>query len=116
MDDDGDMVRILEGRGAAIERGVIEHPSRRCNLPDQLREIVPVFLITLPTALGGEIELIPPLELSLRRQRHLAGLLSANQVATHGNHGLAAFRPEHRHNVGGAGAPITPADNGLFYL
>src|SRR5437868_11374713 len=59
---------------------------------------------------------IPPLELSLWRQRHLAGLLSTNQVATHGNHGLAAFGPEHRHDIGGAGAPITPADNGLLDL
>src|SRR5882757_3239365 len=116
MDHDGDMVWILEGRGAAIKRGVIERPFRRCRLPNQLREIVPVIFITLPTALGGEIELIPPLELGLWRQRLLAGLLSADQVTTHGNHGLAAFGPEHRHDVGGAGAPIKSADYGLLDL
>jgi hypothetical protein len=37
MDRDVDVIRIVEGRGAAIEGGVIEVPFRRRELPDELR-------------------------------------------------------------------------------
>ena len=36
VDHDGDMIRVVEGRRAAIESGVIEIPLRRGELPDQL--------------------------------------------------------------------------------
>ena len=61
VDHDRDMVRIVERRGAAIERRVVEVPFRRGELPDQLGEIAPVFLVAGTAALGGEIELVPPL-------------------------------------------------------
>jgi hypothetical protein len=35
MDDDGDMVRVIEGCGAALERRIIEAPFRRSKLPDE---------------------------------------------------------------------------------
>src|SRR5262249_26728875 len=38
--DDSHMIRIVEGRRAAIESGVIEGPLWRCEPPDQLCEIV----------------------------------------------------------------------------
>ncbi|MCY1305053.1 hypothetical protein D9M68_834200 [compost metagenome] len=94
MHDYGDMIRIVEGRCAALERGVIELPLRRGVLPDQLREVAAVFVIPRTTALRGEIKLVPPLELVLRRQRHPAGFLTADQVPAHGHQCLAAFRPE----------------------
>src|SRR5262245_50073303 len=63
MDRDSDVIRIVEGRRAAIECGVVEVPLRRSGLPDQLGKVVPVFLIADPAAFGGEIVLVPPLEL-----------------------------------------------------
>ena len=67
VDDDVDVIGIVEGRGAAVEGGVIELPLRRGELPDQLCEIMPVLVVAGAPALGGEIELIPPLELGRRR-------------------------------------------------
>jgi hypothetical protein len=71
VDDDIHMIRIIEGRGAAIEGGIIEFPFRRGDSPDQLRKIVPVFVVACPATVGGKIVLIPPLELRARRQRYL---------------------------------------------
>jgi hypothetical protein len=65
VDHDADVVRIVEGRRAAREGGVVEVPLRRRDLPDELREIVAVLLVTGPAALGGEVELVPPLQLGL---------------------------------------------------
>ena len=67
VDDDRDMVRIVESCRRAGERRVVERPLRRAQLPDQPRKCVPVLLIAKPSAFGGEIELIPPLQLRLRR-------------------------------------------------
>ena len=67
------MVRIVERRGAAIEGGVVEVPLRRGELPDQPGEIAPVLVVARAAALGGEIVLVPPLQLGLRRQRHPVG-------------------------------------------
>src|SRR5215203_2460096 len=71
MDHDANMIRVVEGRCAAIERGIIEVPLRRSGLPNELSKIVPVCVVTSPAAFRGEIILVPPLELSLWRQRHL---------------------------------------------
>src|SRR5438105_13392571 len=65
MDHDGDVIGIVEGRCTAIERCIIEVPLRRSNLPNELREVVPVFVVASPPALGGKIKLVPPFELSL---------------------------------------------------
>ena len=86
------------------------------SLPDELRELVPVFVVARAAALGGEIELVPPFELGLRRQRHLAGFLAADQIAAHGDHGLAALRPERRDDVGGPRAPIEAGEDRLLDL
>src|SRR5262249_60793671 len=59
MNRDGDVIRVLERRRAAIKGGVIEIPFRRSKVPDELRKVVPVFLVAGPAALGGKIELIP---------------------------------------------------------
>ena len=45
VDDDADVIRVVEGRGAAVERRVIEAPLRRRRLPDQLREFPPIGLV-----------------------------------------------------------------------
>ena len=63
MNYDRDMIRVVERRRAAIEGGVIEVPFRRRELPDELRKVAPVFLIADAAALGGEIVLLPPLQL-----------------------------------------------------
>ena len=61
MDHDGDMIRIVEGRCAAIERGIIEVPLRRSDLPNELRKVVPVFVVAGAAAFRGKIILVPPL-------------------------------------------------------
>src|SRR5262245_53750528 len=116
VNDDGDMIRVGKGRRAAIERGIVKGPLRRRELPDELRKFVPIFLVAGPTAFGSEVELIPPFEFRLRRQWHLAEFLAADQIAAHGHHGLAAFRPERRHDVGRPRAPIAAGDNRLVDL
>jgi len=42
---------------AAIEHGIIEPPLRRSDLPNQLDEIVPVFVIAGAAAFRGKIKL-----------------------------------------------------------
>jgi hypothetical protein len=74
MDHDADMIRIVEGRCAGIERGIVEVPFWRSELPNELRKVVPVFIVAGPAAFRGKIILVPPLELSLWRQRRLANL------------------------------------------
>ena len=63
VDHDADVIRIVEGCRTAIERGIVELPLRRSDLPDELRKIVPVFFVARPAAFGGEIILVPPFEL-----------------------------------------------------
>src|SRR5208337_4368265 len=110
MDHDADMVRIVERCRTAVERRVIELPSRRSDLPDELGKIVPVFVVALPSAFRGEVVLIPPLELGLGRQRYLAGFLAADQVAAYGDEGIAALRPERGDDFGGPCSPIIARD------
>src|SRR6202041_1106440 len=109
MDHDIDMIRVVEGGRAAIERGVVEIPLRRSDLPDQLRKIVPIFVIAGSAALCREIILIPPLQFSLWRQRRLTGLLVADQVTAHGDQRLAPFRPYSREDVRRPRAPVVAA-------
>ena len=71
MDHNADMIRIVEGRRGTLERGLIEGPLRRGELPDELGKVAPVLLVASLSALGGEIKLVPPCELGLGRQRQL---------------------------------------------
>ena len=48
MDHDADVLRVVEGRCAAIERGINEVPFRRIDLPDEIREFASVFLVARP--------------------------------------------------------------------
>jgi hypothetical protein len=66
MDCDGDMVGVVQRRRRSVERRLVKLPSRRGQLPDQARELAPVLVIALSTTLGGEVELVPPLQLRLR--------------------------------------------------
>ena len=100
------MIRIVQGRGTAIEHRVIEVPLRRCDLPDKLRKVVPVFVVARPAAFGGKVILVPPLKLGLRGQRDLAGFLAADQITAHGHHGLAALWPKRRGDIGRPCSPI----------
>src|SRR5207253_9066882 len=80
VDDDGNMIGVIKRRRAAIEGGVIEIPLRRRDLPDELREILPISFVPGAAALCCKIVLIPPLKLGVRRQRGLAGCLTADQI------------------------------------
>src|SRR5882724_5256012 len=108
---DADVIRIVEGCCAALERGVIESPLRRSELPDELGKIVPVFLVAGAAAVRGKIVLVPPFELSLWRQRHPADFLAADQITAHGDESLAALRPERCDDVGRACSPIKAGDD-----
>jgi len=79
VNDDGDVIRIVERGGAAVESSIVEIPFRRGELPNQPREIVPVFGETFAAAFGGKVKLIPPLQFGLGWQRHLASFLAADQ-------------------------------------
>ena len=81
VDHDRDVVGVVEGRRAAVERGLVELPFRRRGSPDQPRELAPVPLVARAAALGGEVVLVPPLQLRLWRQGQLAGGLASDQVA-----------------------------------
>ena len=108
VNDDGDVVRIIQSCRAAVKRGIVEVPIRRSDLPNELRELAPIFVVAIAAALRGKIVLIPPLKLRLWGQRYLAGFLVADQITAYGNQGLAAFRPQGRDNVGRACPPIKP--------
>src|SRR6266478_2244618 len=96
MDHEADMIRIVEVRGTALERSIVEDPLWRSNLPNEFRKVVPVFIVADPASFRGKIILVPPFELSLWRQRHLADFLSADWITAHRDHGLAALWPERR--------------------
>ena len=68
-----DVIRIVKGRCAAIEPGIIEVPPRRRELPDELRKVVPVFVIAGAAAFRGEIELIRALEPTAPEAARIAG-------------------------------------------
>ena len=91
-------------------------PLGRSELPDEPRKVVPVLIITGPAVFRGKIILVPPLELSIRWQRHLADLLTADQITADGDEGLAAFREDGRDDVGRARAPIKPGEDGPLDL
>jgi hypothetical protein len=74
VDDDLNVIWVVEGRGAAIERRVIEVPLWRSESPDELVEIVPIFFVAELATFRCEIKLIPPFEFGLRRQRRLIPL------------------------------------------
>jgi len=61
VDHDADMIWIIEGHCGAIERGIIEIPFRRSELPDKFCKIAPVFVVAGPAVLSGKIILVPPL-------------------------------------------------------
>src|SRR6202453_2603882 len=92
VDHDGYVVRVVEGRRAAVEGRLVEVPFGRGLPPDEPRKVAPVFVVADQAAFGGEIELIPPLELSRRRQGRLAGSLAADQIAADRDQRLAALR------------------------
>ena len=45
MNRDRDVIGIVEGRGTAIECGIVEVPFRRSNLPNEVGKVVPVFVV-----------------------------------------------------------------------
>ena len=116
MDDDTDMVRVVERGRAAIERGVVEVPFWRSRLPDELGKIAPVGVVAGSAAVRGEIILVPPLELGGWRQRHPVGFGAADQIATHGDHGLAALGPERGDDVGRPRSPVETGNDRLVDL
>src|SRR5258706_2771132 len=61
VNNDVDVVGVVERFGAAIKRGIVEVPLRRCELPDELVENVTVLVVSSAAALRREVELIPPL-------------------------------------------------------
>ena len=50
-----ELFESAEGGCASIERGIIEVPLQRSDLPNQLRTIVSVFVVAGPAAFRGKI-------------------------------------------------------------
>jgi hypothetical protein len=114
VDDDLDMIWIVEGRGAAIEGGIIEAPLRRSQLPDELGKVVPVLVVAGTAALRRKIILVPSLELSLWRQWQLADFLVTDQITAHRDERLTALGPECRNDIGGPRSPIKTGKDWLL--
>src|SRR5690348_13483285 len=55
VNDDRDMIRIVEGRCATIERGVGEVPFGRSELPDELGKFMPVLFVAGAAAFRRKI-------------------------------------------------------------
>src|SRR4051794_32767856 len=91
-------------------------PTSAKRSANELIKIVPVLLVAGPAAFRGEIILVPPMELSLGRQRHLVGFTATDQISTHGDHGLAALWPERRDDVGAVRAPQSKAARIAFSI
>src|SRR6202790_1939857 len=91
-------------------------PFRLRRLPNELCEIMAVLVVAEPAALRGEIELVPPCQFGLRRQRLLFGLDAADQIAADGNERLAALGPEGGHDVSRARAPVKTSEDCLLDL
>ena len=106
VDDDGNVVRVFERGRGAVERRVVELPLRRRELPDQLREIMPVFIVAEYAAFSGEVKLVPPFQLGLWRQGRLVGFRAADQITADRDQSFAAFRPQRRDHVGRACTPV----------
>src|SRR5262245_59238066 len=110
------MIRVVEGRCAAVERNIIEVPFWRSELPDELVELMPVFFVACAATVRRKIKLVPPFEFGLWRQWHFVGFTVADQISAHGDERLAAFRPKRRHDVGCPRSPIKTADDCLLDL
>src|SRR5580698_4222895 len=113
MNHDSDVVRIVERSRGAIEGGVIEVPLWRSNLPNELSEIMPVFVVAEHAAFGGKVILVPPLIFFFGRQGVPIGRGASDKVTAHGDQSLAALGPESRDNIGGPAAPVEAGDDGL---
>jgi hypothetical protein len=101
-----DVIGVVERLSGAIEGGVVKGPLGRGGPPDQLGELAPVVVVADPAAFGGEVVLVPPLQLGRWRQRQLAGLLAADQIPAHRDQPPAAVWPQRRHDVGCARPPV----------
>jgi hypothetical protein len=82
MDDDADVIRVVKGRRAAVERRVIEVPFWRSEPPNELVEIVIVFFVACAAAFRRKITLVLLLfgyglgvRFSIRIKEFLAALL-----------------------------------------
>ncbi len=111
---DVDVIRIVEGCCAALERSIIEVPFRRSDLPNELGKIAPVSSIAGPATRRRKIKLIPPIQFGFWRQRYFAGLLIADQISADRDKAISARRPKRRDNVGGSGTPVKTADGRLL--
>src|SRR4051812_8844895 len=110
MDYDPDVIRVFEGGRATVEGFIIKLPLWRSDLPDEPGKILSVFVVAGAAPVCREVILIPPLQLGFWRQRHSAGLLAADQIPTHRDHGFTSLRPERRNDVRCSGAPIKTGD------
>src|SRR5271168_733827 len=106
------MVRVVEGSCCAVVRGIVEIPLRRSLVPDELIELVEVFRVAGLADWSSEIVLVPKQERRLGWPRHLVAFRAADQIAADGNDCLAAFRPQYRHDVRCARAPVKACDGG----
>jgi hypothetical protein len=111
VDDDVDVVGVVERRRAALVGRVVELPLRRRELPDQLVELTPVLGVAAPAALGGEVVLVPPAELGLRRQGLLVRLEVDDDVAADRDQPLQALRPQRGEGDRRPGSPVETGDD-----
>src|SRR5262245_51158380 len=81
MDHNGDVIRIFESRRTSIKRSLVKVPFWGSGSPDEFCELTSKLLVAQLSAFRRKIELVPPLELSRRRQRHLVYFRIADEIS-----------------------------------
>jgi len=74
VDHDADVIRVFARGSGSIEGRIVQIPFGRSDSPDELRKIMPLFVVACAATFRGSIILMPPLELGFRRQRALLHL------------------------------------------
>src|SRR5829696_8330765 len=112
VDHDIDVIRVVEGRRAAIERSVVELPFGGPRAELEWRAARSASKTRARTRHGrGRWQ-----NRFGTRQRHPAGFLVADQVTAHRDHALRTLRPERREDIGSPRSPIEAGENRLLDL
>ena len=106
LDHDLDEVRIVESGGAALERGVVELPARRPQLPQQAGDAPAVPGQAGAAALAMEVVLVPEPQFVFGRLRLQRPGDVLDVVAVERKQPRATLRPQRRHDAGRAPAPV----------
>jgi len=109
-----DEVRVVERlRGARVRR-LVELPVRRPHAPEQLAQLIAIFLDAGAAALAVHVVLVPPEKLAIRRLRLRRRGDVLDGVAAAQHHADDALGPKRRDDAARTPAPIEAAEQRAF--